>query len=230
MVKIIIPASGSGSRFGGSVPKQFVKLDGKEVIAHTIAKFNSLKIVDEIIISTKEQYGRKIKSIVEKNRFLKVKKIVTGGEYRQDSVYNALVSCECKDNDIVLVHDAVRPFISKKKIKEIIDQTRIHQSIIPAIKVNETIKEVSMEQTVEKTIDRRKLWLAQTPQGFIFKILMRSYEEALRDSFRGTDESCIAEHAGFEVKIVEGEMWNMKITTKEDMEFAKKYLRSLLDN
>ena len=118
-VKVIIAASGSGERFGSKIPKQFLKIDGKEIIAHTLEKFNRIKLIDEIIISTKLDYFVQLSTILKKYNLKKVKKIVEGGTLRQDSVYNALINLQCEEGDLVLIHDAVRPFISSKKIIEL---------------------------------------------------------------------------------------------------------------
>jgi 2-C-methyl-D-erythritol 4-phosphate cytidylyltransferase len=217
-VKVIIPASGSGERFGSKTPKQFLKIEGKEIIAHTLGKFNSLKAVDEIIISTKLEYFIKISSIIKKYNFRKVKKIVQGGKLRQDSVYNALISIECEKDDLILIHDAVRPFISKQKIIELINESKKGKCVILGLPVSETIKSVDKKNMVTKTMDRKKIRLIQTPQAFQYKILMKSFEKALDENFTGTDEASIVENAGFRVKVMDGEKGNVKITYKGDYE------------
>jgi len=216
-VKVIIPASGSGIRFGGNTPKQFLKSDGKEIIVRTIEKFNGNKSVNEIIISTKLEYFEKISSLVSRYKLTKVKKIVQGGNLRQDSVYSALINSGADDEDIILVHDAVRPFITSKKITEIINEARKENCVIPGLPVSETLKLVGKNNFVDKTIDRNSLYSIQTPQAFRYKILIRSFEKAYRDNFIGTDESSLAENAGYKVKVIQGERNNIKITVKEDL-------------
>ena len=216
-IKVIIPASGSGVRFGSKTPKQFLKIDGMEILAKTISIFHSVKLIDEIIISTKKEYFNKIKSIIKKNNFFKVIKIVEGGKLRQDSVYKGLMNLNCEDKDFILVHDAVRPFISPKKIIELIREVKIHKCVILGLPVNETIKKIDKNFFVNKTIEREDLYSIQTPQAFQYGILKKSFEKVMKDKFIGTDESSIVEHSGFKVKIIEGEKGNIKITVKEDL-------------
>lgn len=217
-IKLIIPASGSGIRFGGKSPKQFLKIKGKEVIALTLEKFHDIKMIDEIIISTKKEYFNKIKNIVRKNGFYKVKKIIEGGKLRQDSVYRGLMSLECNDDDLIIVHDAVRPYVSKKKISELIRSSQQNDCVILGLPLNETIKKVDKKKHVEKTISRDGLWGIQTPQIFKYKILKKSFEKASKDKFIGTDEASIIEHSGYKVKVIEGEKENIKITVRVDIE------------
>ena len=216
-VKVIIPASGSGERFGSKIPKQFLKIEGKEIIAHTLEKFNSIKLIDEIIISTKLEYFVKISTILKKYNLRKVKKIVEGGKRRQDSVYNALINLECEKDELILIHDAVRPFISKKKVLELIETAEKENCVIPGMAVPETVKRVDAENIVTETIDRKNLRTIQTPQVFRYDILRKSFEKAYKDKFTGTDESAIVENAGYKVKVIEGEKANVKITYREDI-------------
>lgn len=216
-VKVIIPASGSGERFGSKTPKQFIKIKGKEIIAITLEKFNSIKLTDEIIISTKLEYFVRISAILKKYNFRKVKKIVEGGKLRQDSVYNALINLECEKDDLILIHDAVRPFISKRKILELIKAAEKEKCVILGLPVNETIKRADKNNIVTQTIDRNNVWSIQTPQVFQFDILKKSFEKAYRENFTGTDESSIVENAGFHVKVMMGEKGNAKITYREDL-------------
>lgn len=216
-IKVIIPASGSGVRFGGKIPKQFLKIKGKEIIAHTIEKFNSIKLIDEIIISTQPENFAKVSSIIKKYNFTKVKKIVEGGKRRQDSVYNALLASESGSDDLIIVHDAVRPFVSKGKIIEIIKEVMKEKCVILGLPVAETVKRVNGKKFVEETIDRNNLYSIQTPQAFQFDILKKSFQKAYKENFNGTDESSVVENAGYKVKVIDGEKGNIKITTKGDL-------------
>lgn len=216
-VKVIIPASGSGERFGGKTPKQFLKIDGKEIIAHTLEKFNSVGLIDEIIISAQLEYFVKLSTIIKKCNLKKVKKITEGGKLRQDSVYNALINLECDSDDLVLVHDAVRPFISKKKIIELVKAAEKEKCVILGLPVNETIKRVDKKNIVTETIDRNNVWAIQTPQAFQYSILLNAFEKSMSENFIGTDEAAIVENAGFPVKLLPGEKGNVKITVKGDL-------------
>jgi len=220
-VKVIIPASGSGIRFGGINPKQFLKIGGREIISLTIEKFHSLNSIDEIIIPTKKEYFNRIKSIIRKNDFYKVKKITEGGKLRQDSVYKGLLNLECENNDLIMIHDAVRPFISKKKISELIKEAKIENCVILGLRINDTVKKINSKNFVEKTVSREDLWWIQTPQIFRCDILKRSFETAMKDKFVGTDESAIVEYSGYKIKVIEGEKENIKITVRGDVRREK---------
>lgn len=217
---VIIPASGSGVRFGGKTPKQFIKLKpgNKEVAAYSINKFQTLKEVSSIVIACEAKYVSKLKQIVKSNKLNKVADVVEGGKTRQDSVYNALKTITCGKNDRIIIHDAVRPFISRKKIKELIKVSKKADAVIPALKINDTIKKVSPKGYSEGTIPRDNIWRVQTPQVFEYGVLMKSFEKAYKSRFNGTDEASIVEHAGYKVKVIEGETTNIKITTKEDLQ------------
>ncbi|MBS1493049.1 MAG: 2-C-methyl-D-erythritol 4-phosphate cytidylyltransferase [Bacteroidetes bacterium] len=216
---LIIPASGSGIRFGSKIPKQFLKIDGKEIIAHTIERFHSLKIIDEIYIAAQADNFDKLKKIISKNNFTKVKSIVEGGETRQASVFNALNVIECEKNDIIMVHDAVRPFLSKKLIVSLIDECHKSGGVIPGIKISDTVKRTDEKQFIQKTLSRENLWTVQTPQVFRCDIIKNSLAKAVAKNFVGTDEAAVVEFAGYPVKIIPGEKTNIKITVKEDMKF-----------
>ena len=216
-VVAIIPAAGTGSRVGAKIPKQYLKFNGLELIAHTVAKFNSCREISEIIISAMPEHFVRLSTIIRKNNFRKVKTIVEGGATRHDSVQNALSVSGCSVNDIVLVHDSVRPFVSARLIKETITQTAKHKCAVPVLPIAETVKKISKYDFVDETLDRSTLATAQTPQGFRADILESSFQHAKKMKFNGTDESSIVEFAGHKVKTFPGEQSNIKITTKEDL-------------
>jgi len=220
-VKVIIPASGSGSRFGGKTAKQFLKVDGKEILTHTIKKFHDLKIIDEIIISTIPEYFVAVSTIVRKNNFTKVKKIVEGGKLRQDSVYNALINLDCNKADIILVHDAVRPLVSDTLIKNVIVDTKKFKCVIPALRISDTLMRTDKNSFAKEIIDREGVVSVQTPQGFRFDILKSSFLKAYEEGFTGTDEASIVQKYGYNVKVTEGEKSNIKITVKGDLDEMK---------
>lgn len=214
---VIIPASGSGERFKTRIPKQFIKLNGKELISYSIRKFNSINSVESIVIATKKDYFEQLIKIIKDNKLYKVTHIVEGGSTRHDSVFNGLNVIMPTDDCHIIVHDAVRPFITNKKIKEILDAAIDYKAVIPGLKINDTIKEVNRSNFVKRTVPRKYLWEIQTPQIFKYDILWKSFEKANRENYKGTDESSIVENAGYKVKIIEGEKTNIKVTTKEDL-------------
>jgi 2-C-methyl-D-erythritol 4-phosphate cytidylyltransferase len=218
---VIIPASGSGIRFAGNTPKQFFRIEGKELIVHTLNKFNSIQSIDSIIISTKKIFFDKLIKVVFENSVGKVTKIVEGGKRRMDSVYNSLMNLNCKKNDYIIIHDAVRPFVSKDLIQRLIKETKKFNSVIPGMLINDTVKRTDKKLIVKNTIPRENLYCIQTPQVFRYDILVKSFEKAYRDNYIGTDEAAIVEYAGYKIKLIEGEASNIKITVKEDLKYFK---------
>lgn len=213
---VIIPAAGIGKRFGSSLPKQFYKMGGREILIHTLQKFERIRNVSCVNIATKKKYFRRIRNLLLKNNYSKPFKIIAGGTERQDSVFNALKNCDCSNNDIVLVHDAVRPFVSRKLIKELILSAVKFKAVIPVLNISDTIKQVK-EKDIVSTLPRENLKRAQTPQAFEYKLLYDAFVHAYKNNFKATDESSILENYGFPVKFIEGEESNIKITKKSDL-------------
>lgn len=216
-IHAIIPASGSGVRFSGKTPKQFIKAGGKEIIAYTLNTFNRIREVDSIIIATRKEYFDRLIKIVFENRFDKVAKIVEGGEHRMDSVYNALMNTNCAKNDFIIIHDAVRPFVSHDLINRLIKEAKKQKVVIPGLLINDTVKRTDNKSIVKETVERENLYRVQTPQVFRYDVLIKSFEKAYKDNYLGTDEASITEHAGYKTKIINGETSNIKITVKEDL-------------
>mgnify|MGYP003616596566 CR=1 FL=1 len=216
---LIIPASGEGKRFGSKVPKQFIRLEktGEEVISHTLRKFNSIKFISSISIAVNSTYISKVNKLISVGGFNKVTSVVKGGTVRQESVFNALRALDCNDDDIVVIHDAVRPFISKKRIREMCREAVRFDCLIPGLKINDTVKKADNKNIVTETIPRNNIWRIQTPQFFKYRRLMDAFEYAEREKITGTDEASLSEAAGIKVKIVQGEVTNIKITTKDDL-------------
>jgi 2-C-methyl-D-erythritol 4-phosphate cytidylyltransferase len=213
---LIIPAAGSGSRFNSKIPKQFYKLDGKEILIHTIEKFTKIKEIDAFIIATRKVYFEKIIKLFFKFEIQKPFKVVAGGKERHDSVYNALLNSGCKEGDIILVHDSVRPFVTGKLIKELIGYAKKYKAVIPVLNISDTLKEVK-NGFIKKTIPREDLKRAQTPQAFEYSLLLKAFKKAEKEKFKGTDEAAVAEHNGVKVKVIQGDILNIKITQKSDL-------------
>ncbi len=214
---LIIPASGTGSRFGLKTPKQFYKIDGKEIIVHTLNRFNSVRRIKSIFVSTGKEYVNRISSLAKKHRINKVGNVCIGGKYRQDSVFNALKTIKCSPDDIIIVHDAVRPFVSDKLINKLMDESVKYDCVVPGLPLINTIKKTDSKGIVINTVPRENLWSIQTPQFFKYSKLMKAFSKAKKDKFIGTDEAALMEYAGFKVKVVEGESSNVKITTRKDV-------------
>lgn len=220
----IIVAAGYGKRLKTNTLKQFVKINRIPLLAYTLKIFQFCDLVDEILLVVPENFIEFCQTkIIEKYKFTKVKKIVEGGKYRQNSVYNGLKNI--KDCNIVLIHDGVRPFITTSLIEQIIKETFKFGVVIPSIKVKETIKEVD-KQFVKNTLLRDNLLVAQTPQGFKFDLIINGYEQAIKNKIVAFDDASLVEKLGIKVKIIEGLDNNIKITTPMDLILAKEIIRN----
>jgi len=225
-VRAIIAAGGRGERMGGELPKQFIEIKKKPLLAYTIENFEKCKLIDEIILVVPEEYvGLCSYQVVDVFNFRKIRKIISGGKERQDSVYKALLSLP-GNTDIVTIHDGVRPFISPEKIIKSIEMCKQDKAVILALPINETVKRVE-DGNVITTLDREKLWIAQTPQTFEYKLILEAYKKAEQDDFVGTDDSSLVERMGVKVRILEGDYENIKITTPEDLVLAERMIDRL---
>jgi 2-C-methyl-D-erythritol 4-phosphate cytidylyltransferase len=214
---LIIPASGTGSRFGLKTPKQFYRLEGKEILIHTLNRFNPNIRIKSIFVSTGKEYINRISTLIKKHGIDKVENVTVGGKHRQDSVYNALMKIECNPDDIIIVHDAVRPFVSDKLINKLMDEALKYDCVVPGLPLTNTVKRTNKNGIVLDTVPRENLWSIQTPQFFKYKKLIKAFEVAGKKKIIGTDEAALMEYAGFKVKVVEGESSNVKITTRKDV-------------
>ena len=220
-VGAIIPAAGRGKRIGASVAKQFLEIQGEPLLHHTLTVFASCKIVDYVVlVMPLEDVSQIGKTWLSKYEI--VRKVVVGGEQRQDSVYNGFNSLE-EATDIVVVHDGVRPFTTPQMITATIEEAEQHGAAITAIPVSDTIKQV-VDGFVKQTISRDGLWRVQTPQAFRYGLLQQAFKKAKENSYYGTDEGALIEYLGERVKIVPGSELNMKITRKEDLTLAESLL------
>ena len=220
----IIPAAGKGKRSGVSIPKQYLKFGGKELIVYTLEVFQKNKLVDEIVIAAHPDYFELLEKIKKKYKLTKLSKIVKGGKERQDSVYNALLSIDADKNDFVAVHDAARPLLPQKILTNAIITASKKGNALVCIKARDTL--IKGTDVVESYIDREETFYVQTPQVFRYKDLMRSMETAYASDFYATDESMLIKNLGLRINIVEGSLSNFKVTTKDDLDFLKKCLKS----
>jgi 2-C-methyl-D-erythritol 4-phosphate cytidylyltransferase len=235
-VIVIIPAAGLGTRMtvaGGSrvarlfPAKQFAELGGTPVLIHTLRRFDAAPLVNQIYLALRSKEGSSFKQSLDRQGFAKPVFVVEGGEHRQESVANALASVEADSDDIILVHDAVRPFVSQEIIASVIEATIKHGAAIAGVPAVDTIKLVdrSAENAlITSTVPRERAVLAQTPQGFRLGLLKQAMDAAMADGFTGTDEASLVERLGHEVAVVMGSPRNLKITTPGDLELAEFYL------
>jgi len=222
---VVIVAAGSGKRMKSDISKQYLTINEKPILAHTIDKFENCSYIDEIIVVVAENDISYCKEkITEKYDFKKVRKVVSGGNERQVSVFNGLKEVD-KSTDIILIHDGVRPFIKNKDIIKIIEQTRLYKACVIGVKVKDTVKICDENNNVLETPDRKYLWAAQTPQAFFSDIIISAYKKAFYDNFIGTDDCMIVERTGIKVKMIEGSYDNIKITTPEDLLIANAILQ-----
>jgi len=215
----IIPSAGSGSRFNSPIPKQYVKVLGKELIVYTLEVFQNSDLVNEIIIPAEKNFFDLLFSLKQKYKLTKISQIIEGGKERQDSVYNGLKSKNFDENDLIIVHDAARVNVSNSLLSKSINEANKFDSIVVAIKARDTL--INGSDLVENYINRINIHYAQTPQIFRYKILLDAFNKANRHGFRATDESMLVKNAGYNVKIVEGEFINFKVTEKSDILFLE---------
>jgi len=243
-VFVIIPAAGLGTRMAPAAAssfgknskakkpapsKQFAELSGTPILIHTLKQFAAADAVSEIWIALRENEIEGFRERLKKEKDFARKKIelVTGGEHRQQSVEHALNAITAAPDDIVLVHDAVRPLVTGEIIREVIEAAEKYGAAIAGLPAVDTVKQV--ERTAEgaiirATIPRAAVVLAQTPQGFRYSVIKKAFDEAAADEFMGTDEASLVERSGHEVAVVMGSAKNIKITTPGDMELAAFYL------
>lgn len=224
---MILPAAGLGTRMAGPQPKQFLSLDGVPILIHSLRAFAAVPRVTAIYVAVRATEIERVQAQIAEHRFADRARVVEGGDSRQESVSHALAALPAQDNDIVLVHDAVRPLIDTATIERTIDAVAEYGAAIVGLPAVDTIKQV--ERTahgalITSTIPREYVVLAQTPQGFRYGLLKQAFGEALADGFVGTDEASIAERAGNPVAVVHGSQVNLKITQPGDLELAEFYL------
>ena len=223
----IILAGGSGRRMGGALPKQFLEVNGRTIVEHTIDTFQQSTLIDEIAIVTHPDYIGMMEEIIAKNPWNKVAKVLCGGKERTDSTLAALRAYTNKD-DRLLIHDSVRPLVSQELISDVCKALKEYDAVNVAIPAVDTIIEVR-DNLMVGAPNRNFLRQVQTPQGFKRGVLSQAYEKALNDShFTATDDCGVVFKYSPEtlIKIVEGETLNIKITYKEDLEFLEKQLNT----
>ncbi len=217
--EVIVVAAGRGARLGMKNPKAFVRLGKFVILYYSLARFNSHPEVSSIILVVKKGYEAAAANIVKRERFSKVKVVISGGRRRVDSVFNGLkhISPDAKN---ILIHDAARPFVSHTLISRVINGLKKYKAVIPAIEIKDAVKEVSRNSFVDRTLKREKLRLAQTPQGFC-----RDAVEGMFSKTNGIvyDEAFLLE-SRVRVKVVLGEPENFKITTLWDLKLAQKII------
>jgi 2-C-methyl-D-erythritol 4-phosphate cytidylyltransferase len=228
-VVAIIPAAGLGTRMalGGKraqPSKQFFEINGAPILIHTLRVFARNRQVNQILVALRKNEMERFRQLLEKEKLGAKVEMVEGGEHRQESVANAVASLKAAKEDIVLVHDAVRPFVDDEIIGNVIREVEKHGAAIAGLPAVDTIKQVERTSDgaiITSTIPRERVVQAQTPQGFRYELIKRAFDSAAADGFIGTDEASLVERLGEDVWVVMGSARNIKITTPSDLELAE---------
>jgi 2-C-methyl-D-erythritol 4-phosphate cytidylyltransferase len=228
-IAAILPAAGLGTRMGAETPKQFLELNGTPIVIHSLRRIASCALVTDLIVATRADEIGKLEEWIAREKFKQTVRVVKGGDSRQDSVAAALREVP-NEVEIVLVHDAVRPFVTAQQIARVIEEARRCQAAILGIPAMDTVKEVKRASLPEDvalivgTVPRERVVLAQTPQAFATKLLKEAFARAQADGVNASDEAGLVERMGHDVHVVLGSESNMKITRPADMDLARFYL------
>ncbi|WP_112179231.1 MULTISPECIES: 2-C-methyl-D-erythritol 4-phosphate cytidylyltransferase [Paraliobacillus] len=223
----IVLAAGIGKRMNIGENKQFLNLMDKPLIIHTLTIFENDPCCEAIILVTQQNEQERMQSVLLDYSFTTAITLVTGGRHRQDSVYNGLLAIRPfqETNDfLVFIHDGARPFVTQKYLHELAKRAKENRAALLAVPVTDTIKEKNGDQLT--TLDRSKLWAAQTPQVFQFELIWEAHQKAKETGFVGTDDTSLVERLGYSVCIVEGSYKNIKLTTPEDIKRAEAFLNN----
>jgi 2-C-methyl-D-erythritol 4-phosphate cytidylyltransferase len=224
----IIPAAGIGVRMHADRAKQMLELGGVPVLVHTLMRFQHCDAIDQIILVLQPNLTTEVLAMISRHNLTKVARVVAGGAERQDSVWRGLQVVREESAGIIAVHDAVRPFVKPEEIRSVIERAETTGAALMALAATDTIKQVKSGR-VQRTLDRRRIYYAQTPQAFRYSIIREAFERAYADGCMGTDESQLVERVGHRVSIVEGSPINIKITRPFDLRFAEAIQKEFFD-
>ena len=220
----VIVAAGKGKRMGTDISKQFLPLCGKEILAHTVEKFEKAENIHDIILVTGTDSVQDVQEMVQEYDWKKVISVTAGGKERQDSVWNGLQKVP-ENTEIVLIHDGVRPFVTEEILDLSIETALEMGGCVAGVPAKDTIKVCDAKNIAVATPDRSTLWQIQTPQTFQKNLIVKAYEDAKISGFIGTDDASLAEHSGYPVKVIMGSYRNIKITTQEDLLIGEAFLK-----
>ncbi|MDE2484071.1 MAG: 2-C-methyl-D-erythritol 4-phosphate cytidylyltransferase [candidate division NC10 bacterium] len=223
-VTAIVPAAGAGIRFGGAVKKQFIALNGLPILSHTLralAASDALAAIIVVVPPGEEPRGREALKLARVNLETEV---IPGGQTRQDSVYNGLQRAKA-ETDLVLIHDGVRPFVSRQVVLATVEAAKEVGAAVAAVPIIDTIKRVDTDGLVVETLQRGQLWSIQTPQVFRYALLMQAHRAVREHGIIATDDAALVERIGGMVKVVRGSYENLKITSEEDLPIADLILK-----
>lgn len=221
-VMAVVPAAGSGSRVGNLRPKQFLRVGGAPLLVRTLLVLARVPEIGGIVVAVPPKNVLATRRLLRLHRVPRVAAVVAGGRERQESVWLALQVVPA-GTDLLVVHDAVRPFITPSLVRAVIAAARRDGAATCGLPVSETMKRVR-DGVVEATVEREGVWLVQTPQAFRRDLLWEAHEKAKRDGFLGTDDAALVERVGFPVRMLAGLPDNLKITTREDLARARAFV------
>ena len=227
IVTAIVPAAGAGIRFGGAVKKQFIALNGLPILSHTLRALAASKALSAIIVVVPPGEELRGREALELAGIDLETEVVPGGQARQDSVYIGLQRAKA-ETDLVLIHDGVRPFVSREVVLATVEAAKEWGAAIAAVPVIDTIKRVDTDGFVVETLQREQLWSVQTPQVFRYALLMQAHRAIRERGIVATDDAALVERIGGMVKVVRGSYENLKITSEEDLPLAGLILRRLV--
>jgi 2-C-methyl-D-erythritol 4-phosphate cytidylyltransferase len=228
-IAAILPAAGLGTRMGAETPKQFLELDGVPIVILSLRRIASCELVTDLIVATRADEVAKLEERIRREKLEQPVRVVRGGDSRQETVARAL-DVVPNDAELVAVHDAVRPFVTREQIARVIEEARHCSAAILGIPAMDTVKEVKRASLPEDvalitaTIPRERVVLAQTPQVFATKLLKEAFASAQADGVSASDEAGLIERLGHDVHVVLGSERNIKITKPADMELARFFL------
>jgi 2-C-methyl-D-erythritol 4-phosphate cytidylyltransferase len=229
LTSVIIPAAGLGRRMNASVSKQYLQLNGKPILAHTLDAFEKCPLIDEIVlVINPDELELCQEQVIGAYSYTKIK-LVAGGDTRQESVYAGLKAVNPRTR-IVLIHDGARPLIRQSVIRKSIEETLKHRATVVGVPAKNTIKVINEDGFVEDTPDRNYLVEIQTPQTFDYDLIKEAHQKALEYGVVGTDDAFLVEWLKIPVKIVVGDYTNIKITTPEDLTIAEAIIKQMAEN
>ena len=216
-VAAVVPSAGYGTRMGSRPPKQFLQLGDVPLLVHVLRVIESNRMISEIVLVVPQDAVTSCREeLLPPFAFSKISSVVAGGTRRQDSVWNGLQAVD-ERTKIVVVHDAVRPFVTGRMVEEVVDGARIHGAAIVAIPLHDTVKRVAADGMIEMTLDRQQLWSAQTPQAFDVELLRQAHRSSQTAGVEATDDAFLVERIGHRVSIVNGSPDNIKVTRPADL-------------
>jgi 2-C-methyl-D-erythritol 4-phosphate cytidylyltransferase len=230
-ITAILPAAGLGTRMGAETPKQFLELDGVPIVILSLRRIAACPLITEIIVATRADNVERLEARIREEKFRQPVRVIKGGDLRQDSVAQALKLIG-DETELVVVHDAVRPFVTVEQITRVIEEARRCKAAILGVPAMDTVKEVKRASLPEDvalitaTVPRERIVLAQTPQVFDTRLLKEAFAQAEGDGLNASDEAGLVERMGHDVYVVQGSERNIKITKPADMDLARFYLHA----